>query len=131
MLRAILEATQRPTLRSSEQHAYERDIRPQISRLPVHLEDRLAVFASKVPRDVRVLPCPLELERGELRREAVDDHLHDPGPIVLCLPCALGDLAIVLPSAPVRGGVWETLNVRTGYVGEDLVCCRYMFYRIT
>ena len=50
-----------------------------------------------------MLPCPFELERTELGGEAVDDHLHDPGPVVLRLPRALGNFAVVLSEARVSG----------------------------
>ena len=49
-----------------------------------------------MPRNVRVLPGPLELECSEFGGETVDDHLHHPWATLGRLPGSLGDLPIML-----------------------------------
>lgn len=57
-----------------------------------------AVVVAEMSGDVWMLPRPFELKGGELGGEAVNNHLHDPWSVVLSLPRALGDLAVVLAS---------------------------------
>jgi hypothetical protein len=54
-----------------------------------------------------MLPCPLELKSGKLGWKSVNDHMHNPWTIVLCLPCALGYLAIVF---------WEGIYVSGEFI---------------
>ncbi|KAI3476438.1 hypothetical protein L1887_62004 [Cichorium endivia] len=56
----------------------------------------------EVARKMRFGPRPLELERGDLGAEAVDDAFHLPRPRARRLPCALREVAIMLPLAPGR-----------------------------
>jgi len=63
-----------------------------------------------VPRNVRVLPGPLELERSEFGGETVDDHLHHPRAALGRLPRAMGDLPVMLTCAASGEGGGSLLS---------------------
>jgi hypothetical protein len=97
MIRAALPHPHQRTILCEEEGG-ARDVAGE-GRAPATREVRVA----QVAREVRVLPRPLELEGGELGREAVHERAHRPGPAARGADRALRQLAVVLCTGLRRG----------------------------
>jgi hypothetical protein len=73
-----------------------------------------------------MLPRPLELESSEPGRKSVHDHLHDPWTIMLRLPRACRDLAIMLT---VMKNVRCVSAVITRYVRTESCVAGLAYFR--
>lgn len=56
-------------------------------------------MGEEMPRQLRLLPGPFELQSSQFGRESIDNHLSFPRSAETSLPGARGDIAIVLANA--------------------------------